>query len=42
MQLSEDLQLIKKIWNHTGNQKKGRTSLGDQQANYLQAFQRLY
>ena len=27
---------------HTGNQKKGHVSLGDQQPYYLQAFQRLY
>ena len=31
-----------KTYNHTGNQKKGHISLGDQQSFYLQVFQRLY
>ena len=38
IQLSEDLQLIEK----TGNQKRAHISRGDQQAYYLQVFQRLY
>ena len=41
---SKDLQLIKGTdqENHTGNEKKGHISLGDQQAYYLQVLQRLY
>ena len=42
--LSKDLQLIKRTdqENHTGSEKKGHISLGDQQAYYLQVRQRLY
>ena len=38
MQLSEDLQLIEKIQNQTGNKKKDVISLGDQQPYYLQVY----
>ena len=38
MQLPEDLKLIEKTWNYTENQKNGHSSLGDQQAYYLQVF----
>ena len=41
IQLSENLQLIEKNLNHTGNQKKGQIYLGDQQTYYLQVIQRL-
>ena len=41
IRMSEDLQLTEKTWNHTGNQLKGRITSDDQQAYYLQVFQRL-
>ena len=42
IQLSEDLQLIKKTWKHTGKLTRGHTSQTDQKTYYLQVFQRLY
>ena len=36
------LQLIEKIKNHNGNQKKDHSSLGVQQYYHLQVFQRIY
>ena len=39
-QLSEDLQLIRKTLNHTGNQIKDHISLGDQESYYLLLFTR--
>ena len=42
IQLSDNLQLIKKTYDRTGNQKKGNISLSDQQVYYLQVFERLY
>ena len=42
IQLSEDLKLIEKTWNHTGNEKKSHISRGDQQAYYLHRFRRSY
>ena len=32
IQMREDLQLIGKVWNHTGNLKRGHVAWGDQQA----------
>ena len=37
-QMSKDLQLIEKTWNHTKNRKKGHIFRGDQPAYYLQVF----
>ena len=34
--------VIEKTCHHTGNQKKGHISQGDEQAYYLQVFQRLH
>ena len=41
IQLSDNLKLIEKTWNHTGNEKS-HISRGDQQAYYLHRFRRSY
>ena len=40
--MSEDLQLINKTENDTGNNKKRSICQGDQQAYYFQVSQRFY